>query len=152
MGDTKLDKQSRETCSDSDAAGFTLVEMLVVLGIIVLLAGMIAPQVIRYLGSARSQTASVQIKNIESALELYYLDNGQYPNDAEGLSALTQSPAGLKTWRGPYLKQASAVTDPWGKVYVYKQPGDHGNFDLSSFGRDGVQGGDGEDKDLQNWR
>ncbi len=132
--------------------GFTLVEMLVVLGIIVLLAAMIAPQVIRYLGAARSQTASVQIKNIESALELYFLDNGHYPTDNEGLKALVEAPQSGPSWHGPYLKQASAITDPWGRPYIYKQPGDHGNFDLSSLGRDGAPGGEGENKDLQNWQ
>ena len=131
--------------------GFTLVEMLVVLGIIVLLAAMVAPQVIRYLGSARSETAAIQLKNIESALELYYLDTGQYPNKNDGLKALLEQPASLAGWRGPYIKKSSGILDPWGKVYIYKLPGEHGNFDLSSLGRDGLPGGEGEDKDLQNW-
>jgi general secretion pathway protein G len=132
----------------SDNAGFTLVELLVVLGIIALLAAMVAPQVIRYLGSARSETASVQLKNIESALELYYLDNSKYPTE---LKDLVESPSGSAEWRGPYLKKASALNDPWGHAYIYKLPGEHGNFDLSSFGRDGAAGGEGEDKDLVSW-
>ena len=128
--------------------GFTLVELLVVLGIIALLAAMVAPQVIRYLGSARSETALVQLKNIESALELYYLDTGKYP---EQLSALVEAPASATDWHGPYLKKSNGLLDPWGKPYSYKMPGEHGSFDLSSFGRDGVVGGEGEDKDLQSW-
>ena len=139
------------TSLSGNQEGFTLVEMLVVLGIIVLLAAMVAPQVIRYLGSARSQTASVQIKNLESALELYYLDTGKYPSEGEGLKALVAAPEGLEAWHGPYIKNDAGINDPWGRAYVYKQPGEHGNFDLSSLGRDGVAGGDGEDKDLQNW-
>ena len=132
----------------SNQAGFTLIELLVVLGIIALLAALVAPQVIRYLGSARAETAGVQLKNIESALELYYLDNGKYPTD---LKDLVEAPAGSNDWRGPYLKKTGALMDPWGKIYVYKIPGEHGKFDLSSFGRDGSQGGEGEDKDLVNW-
>ncbi|MDE2385447.1 MAG: type II secretion system major pseudopilin GspG [Alphaproteobacteria bacterium] len=132
-------------------AGFTLVEMLVVLGIIVLLAAMVAPQVIRYLGTAKSQTAAIQLKNIESALELYYLDEGQYPSQNDGLKALVEQPANAPAWHGPYLKKGSGTVDPWGRPYLYKQPGEHGNFDLSSLGRDGQAGGEGEDRDLQNW-
>ena len=117
-----------------------------------MLAAMIAPQVIRYLGTARSQTASVQIKNVESALELFYLDSGRYPSEAEGLKALVEAPKGLSTWHGPYLKHSSAIIDPWKKPYIFRQPGEHGNFDVSSLGRDGVLGGEGEDKDVLNWQ
>lgn len=132
----------------ANEGGFTLVELLVVLGIIALLAAMVAPQVIKYLGSARSETASVQLKNIESALELYYLDTGKYP---EQLSVLVEAPVDTTDWRGPYLKKSISLIDPWGKPYSYEVPGEHGTFDLSSLGRDGVAGGEGEDKDLMNW-
>jgi general secretion pathway protein G len=144
-----LKKPTTRSLQNED--GFTLVELLVVLGIIALLAAMVAPQVIRYLGSARSETAGVQLKNIESALELYYLDTGKYPDETAGLKSLIETPAGAQGWRGPYLKRNSGLLDPWGRAYIYKQPGEHGNFDLSSFGRDGAAGGEGEDKDLVSW-
>lgn len=134
-----------------EQAGFTLLELLVVLGIIALLAALIAPSVVRYLGSARTDTAQAQLKNIESAIELYYLDTGTYPTPDAGLSALTESPANVTNWRGPYIKRKEGLTDPWGKAYVYKTPGEHGSYDLYSLGRDGKEGGDGEDQDLVNW-
>jgi general secretion pathway protein G len=134
-----------------DERGFTLVELLVVLGIIAMLAAMVAPQVIRYLGSARAETAGLQLKNIESALELYYLDMGKYPDQTTGLKELVEPGVAATDWRGPYLKRNAALLDPWGKPYIYKQPGEHGNFDLSTLGRDAAAGGVGEDKDLVNW-
>jgi general secretion pathway protein G len=131
--------------------GFTLVEMLVVLGIIALLMALVAPQVMKYLGSAKSQTAAAQLKNIESALELYYLDNGEYPSAEQGIAALNVQPAGVTLWRGPYIKQKIGLIDPWGKPYVYRVPSEHGAFDLFSLGKDGAEGGEGESKDLINW-
>jgi general secretion pathway protein G len=131
--------------------GFTLVELLVVLGIIAMLAALVAPQVIRYLGQARSDTASAQLKNVESALELYYLDNGQYPSKEDGLAALVVAPASAKAWRGPYLKRKDGLTDPWGKAFTYNFPGEKGQYDVFSLGRDGQPGGEGEDKDLTSW-
>jgi general secretion pathway protein G len=131
--------------------GFTLVELLVVLGIIALLAAVVAPQVIRYVSDARIETAGVQLKNIESALELYYLDAGQYPTTEQGLEALVTAPAGVETWRGPYIKLAKGVTDPWGQKFGYKQPGEHGAMDVFTLGRDKAAGGEGEDRDVVNW-
>jgi general secretion pathway protein G len=142
LEDVHLKKPTTRSFKNED--GFTLVVLLVVLGIIALLAAMVAPQVIRYLGSARSETAGVQLKNIESALELYCLDTGKYPDESAGLKSLIEAPAATQGWRGPYLKRTSGLLDPWGKPYVYKQPGEHGNFDLSSLGRDGAAGGEGE--------
>lgn len=132
-------------------AGFTLVELLVVLGIIALLMTLVAPQVIRYLSDARSETATVQLKNIESALELYYLDTGQYPSNEAGPRSLVEQPADTTGWRGPYLKKDSGLLDPWRREFVYRLPGKHGSYDLYSLGRDGALGGDGENRDVVNW-
>jgi general secretion pathway protein G len=128
--------------------GYTLMELLVVLGIIALLVALVAPQVIRYLGDARSGTARAQIKNIESALELYYLDSGIYPSSQDGLLSLVKQPPGSQNWKGPYLKQASGLSDPWGKPYVYASPGKSAVFEIVSLGRDGKPGGAGEDADI----
>ncbi len=136
---------------DDGQAGFTLVELLVVLGIIALLAAVVAPQVIRYVGDARIETARVQVKNIESALELYFLDVGQYPETEQGLDALVTAPAGVETWHGPYIKLKKGIVDPWGQTFGYKQPGEHGNVDVFTLGRDKTVGGEGEDKDIVNW-
>ena len=139
------------TKQNSAEEGFTLVELLVVLGIIALLAAVVAPQVIRYVSDARVETARVQLKNIESALELYYLDAGQYPTTEQSLEALVTAPAGVETWRGPYIKLAKGIVDPWGQKFGYKQPGEHGAMDVFSLGRDKAAGGEGEDRDILNW-
>jgi general secretion pathway protein G len=131
--------------------GFTLVELLVVLGIIALLMALVAPQVIRYLSDAKSDTAVAQLKNIESALELYYLDTGEYPTNEAGTRSLVEQPPNAKGWRGPYLKREQGLLDPWGKEYVYRLPGEHGAYDLYSLGRDEALGGDGENQDVVNW-
>jgi general secretion pathway protein G len=144
----KLDMHKKQVNGDD---GFTLVELLVVLGIIALLAAVVAPQVIRYVRDARVETAKVQLKNIESALELYYLDAGQYPATEQGLEALVTAPAGVETWRGPYIKLAKGIVDPWGQKFSYKQPGEHGALDLFTLGRDKAAGGEGEDRDIMNW-
>jgi general secretion pathway protein G len=132
-------------------AGYTLLELLVVLGIIAALTALVAPQVIRYLGEAKSDSAKVQVQNLQSALELYYLDTGSYPTTEQGLTALIADTNNLAGWKGPYLKRKEGIEDPWGRQYVYKLPGEHGTFDLYSFGRDGAQGGSGEDSDVVNW-
>jgi general secretion pathway protein G len=134
----------------SSQDGYTLMELLVVLGIIALLVALVAPQVIRYLGDARSGTARAQIKNIESALELYYLDSGSYPSAQDGLAALVKQPPGSQNWKGPYMKQQSGLNDPWGKPYVYASPGKAAAFEIVSLGRDGKPGGEGEDADIQS--
>lgn len=132
-------------------AGFTLVELLVVLGIIALLATLVGPRVLGYFSKAKSQTAEVQIRNLQSAIDLYFLDVGAYPDAETGLSGLVESPAGVKNWNGPYLTVKSGLLDPWGNAYVYSAPGEHGAFDLVSLGRDGQAGGEGEDRDLVSW-
>ncbi len=132
-------------------AGFTLLELLVVLAILGLLAAIVGPQVIKYLGSSKAKTASVQARNVAASLELFRLDAGRYPTEAEGLSALMKAPPSVPIWNGPYLPQASALVDPWGNPYKFKVPGDHGEVDVFSLGSDNASGGSGEAKDVGNW-
>jgi general secretion pathway protein G len=132
-------------------AGFTLLELLVVLTILGLLAAIAGPQVLKYLGSSRSQTAKVQIQNIVASLELFYLDIGRYPADAEGLKALVEAPPSLTNWNGPYLSKVEALIDPWSNPYQYRSPGRQGKVDVFSLGNDGAEGGTGEAKDIGNW-
>ena len=132
-------------------AGFTLLELLIVLGIIALIGALVGPQVLGYLGKAKSETAQVQIRNLESAVELYYLDVGDYPPERVGLAALVEAPADAQTWSGPYLKKRDGIVDPWGRPYEYRMPGQHGAFDVFSLGRDGREAGDGEDGDVTSW-
>jgi general secretion pathway protein G len=128
--------------------GFTLLELLVVLGIITLLVTLAYPQVTRYLGTARTETARAQMSAIASALELFALDNGGFPSQQAGLSALAKAPPGLKTWRGPYLKKAEGLVDPWGRPYQYRAPGRNAPFEIVTLGRDNAAGGTGEDQDV----
>jgi general secretion pathway protein G len=128
--------------------GFTLLELLVVLGILALLAAIAYPQVLRYLGAARTETAKAQIGALATSLELYALDNGGFPSQQAGLSALIQAPQGAKRWRGPYLKKAEGLLDPWGTPYHYRIPGRSSPFELGTLGRDNAAGGDGEDQDI----
>jgi len=135
----------------SREGGFTLLELLVVLAILGLLAAIVAPQVLRYLGTSRTQTAKVQIENVSAALDHFQLDVGRYPTQDEGLDALVQQPPSATGWNGPYLKRASALTDPWGVKYVYRIPGKHGDADVYSLGSDHAEGGTGEAQDVGNW-
>ena len=132
-------------------SGFTLLELLVVLAIMGMLAAIIAPQVIRYLGTSRTQTAHVQIQNVMAALELYRLDVGRYPTAQEGLQALVTAPPTAQNWNGPYLKKESALKDPWGEAYAYQIPGQHGEIDVFTLGSDKAPGGTGEAQDVGSW-
>lgn len=131
--------------------GFTLIEMLVVLAIIGLLAGLVGPQVIKHLGESKTKTARLQIEELSSALDLYRLDVGRYPSGSDGLEALIEAPANAGNWNGPYLRKKKVPLDPWGKPYVYVSPGEHGKFDLYTLGADEKEGGEGEDQDVVSW-
>jgi general secretion pathway protein G len=131
--------------------GFTLVELLVVLVILGLIAAFAAPQVIKYLGSAKTDAAGIQIERLSGVLDLYRLEVGRYPTASEGLEALLEAPVDAANWNGPYIKKADALNDPWGRPYVYESPGEHGDFDLYTLGADGADGGDGEDQDVTSW-
>ncbi|MDO6965238.1 type II secretion system major pseudopilin GspG [Rhizobium alvei] len=129
-------------------AGFSLVELLVVLAIIGLLSALVAPRVLNYLSTAKVETAKIQIKNLQSALELFYIDAGRYPTNDEGLSALAKKPADVTAWSGPYLKDADMLKDPWGNAFLYSAPEDGGEALVKSLGRDGREGGSELDEDL----
>ena len=131
-------------------AGFTLLELLVVIVIIGLLAGLVAPRYFDQVGKSNTKIASAQINSLEKALDQYRLDIGAYPTTEQGLPALFVKPNGVEKWQGPYLKKP-APPDPWGRPYRYKSPGDHGDYDLISFGADGQAGGTGENVDVSNW-
>lgn len=132
------------------ASGFTLLELLVVMVIIGLLAAYVAPRYFSQVGKSEVRAAQAQISALTSALNTYRLDVGQYPTDEQGLAALTARPAGAAKWDGPYL-QKSVPADPWGRPYLYKSPGVHGEFDLYSHGKDGQAGGTGDAADVTSW-
>lgn len=122
-------------------AGFTLAEMLVVLAIIGLIVGLVGPRVLSYLSDSKVKAAQIQMENLSSALDLYYLDTGRYPSSEDGLAALVRRPANATVWNGPYLKNASVPKDPWGHDYLYRAPGQNGPYDVGSLGPDGREGG-----------
>ncbi len=133
-------------------AGFTLIEMLVVITIIGLIMALVAPRVLNYLAESKVKAARIQIASLGSALDLYYLDVGHYPTSSEGLTALVERPGNLTTWNGPYLKGDVVPEDPWGHPYVYRAPGEHGPYDIISYGADGQQGGTGTASDITSWQ
>jgi general secretion pathway protein G len=132
-------------------AAFTLIELLVVLAIIGLLAAIASPQVMKHLGHAKTQTAKLEIKNLGVALDLYRIDVGSYPKQEQGLAALMQQPTGVEAWKGPYLDKKTALNDPWGQPYIYRIPGQHGDYDLLSYGADKAEGGTSDNEDVTNW-
>jgi general secretion pathway protein G len=132
-------------------SGFTLLELLVVLGIIALLAGIVGPQVMKHMGASKSKAAKVQIEDLSASLDMYKLDVGKYPTAEQGLSALVERPSDSKRWNGPYLRKNKVPQDPWLNDYRYEYPGKHGAFDLYSFGADEKEGGEGEDQDINSW-
>ncbi len=132
--------------------GFTLVELLVVLAILVLLAGLVGPQVLNQLGGAKSKTARIQIEDLVQATEMFKLDVGRFPTTPEGLQALVVEPASAPGWNGPYLRRRQVPKDPWGNDYLYRNPGEHGDIDIFSLGADGQPGGSGENAVVGNWQ
>jgi len=150
MPDSSAQRLPHRGAAPPADAGFTLLELLVVLGIIALLATVAGPQVLRYLGKARTDTARAQVSAISTALELYALDNGSFPPQEAGLAALLTQPSNASSWHGPYLKRQDALTDPWGRPYGYKFPGRTGSPEVFTLGRDNAPGGTGEDQDISN--
>lgn len=136
-----------------DRAGFTLIEIMVVIVILGLLAALVVPKLIGRTEEAKKTQARVQIRNVQQALELFKLDNGFFPGTDQGLEALVRMPDAGRTpknyRKGGYLDRVPK--DPWGNAYVYVCPGDHGDYDISSYGADGTQGGEGEDEDINSW-
>jgi general secretion pathway protein G len=130
--------------------GFTLLELLVVMVIIGLLAGYVGPRLFAQIGKSEVKAARAQIDALQKALDQYRIDTGRYPTTQQGLSSLVVKPADEPRWAGPYLAKA-VPRDPWGHDYQYRSPGEHGDDDLLSLGRDGRPGGQGEDADLTNW-
>jgi general secretion pathway protein G len=143
-GEINMDERRKER-------GFTLIEILVVMIIIGLLAALVGPRLFGKVGTAKLKTAKAQIELFGTALDALRLDVGRYPTSEEGLKALREKPSGMENWKGPYLPKEIPL-DPWGKPYIYKSPGEHGEYDLISYGLDGAPGGEGENEDVVNWK
>jgi general secretion pathway protein G len=135
---------------DGNEAGYTLVEILVVLAIIALIMGLVGPRVLSYLSDSKVKTARLQITNLAAAVDLYYLDTGSYPSSNDGLQALVTKPSNAASWNGPYLKTSTLPADPWGNPYRYRIPGERVPYAIVSLGADGQEGGTGDKADITN--
>ena len=142
--------QNRRSKIQNSPGGFTLVELLVVMVIIGLLAALVVPRFIRQEEKAKVKATQAQIELLGTALDTLRLDVGRYPTTQEGLNALRRQPGDAQKWDGPYLKKEVPL-DPWGRAYIYRSPGEHGPYDLFSYGADGVPGGEGDNRDVTSW-
>jgi general secretion pathway protein G len=131
--------------------GFTLLELLVVLVVLGLLVSIVGPKYFGQLGKSEAKAAQAQIASLGKALDMYRLDVGHYPATEQGLAALNANPSNEAKWRGPYLQKAVPL-DPWGRPYIYKSPGEHGDYDLFSLGKDGTPGGTDDNADITSWQ
>ena len=131
--------------------GYSLVELLVVMAIIVLLGTIAVPQLLKYLDGAKQDTARAQIESLTATLDLFKLDVGRYPTQEERLDALVARPAEVAGWNGPYVNRKDMLHDPWKRTYSYKSPGEHGDYDLFSYGADDREGGEGSNRDVTSW-
>lgn len=135
----------------SAEAGYTLMELLVVLAILGLLAAIATPMVLHYLDSAKVSTAKTEVSNLAAGLDLYKYDVGRYPTTQEGLQALVSAPEGVDNWNGPYVKKSTKLNDPWGHPYNYRFPGSHAEFDLFSYGAHADTAKNDEKPPIANW-
>jgi general secretion pathway protein G len=130
-------KSIERRCHNRNDAGYTLLELLVVMGILAVLTAVAVPQLMGYFGKAKTQSVELQIENIGTALELYYMENGSYPSASVGLKALVEAPSEAPRWNGPYLKKAKNLLDPWGRPYQYNFPTRDGDYEVYSLGPNG---------------
>src|SRR5579864_8114007 len=149
MRQARQGRQAAAALRRSDA-GFTLVEILVVITIIGLIMAIVGPRVLNYLGESKVKAAKIQIESLSSALDLYYLDMGRYPGSSDGLAALVQRPGNAQEWNGPYLKGGVVPNDPWGHAYMYRSPVEHAPYEIVSYGSDGQEGGAGTAADISS--
>jgi general secretion pathway protein G len=144
-------KEKAASARERRSRGFTLIELLIVMIILGLLAALVAPRMFGKVGSSKQKAAKAQISLFETALDTYRLDVGKFPTSEQGLEALRKKPSDVDNWDGPYLPK-EIPKDPWGNPYEYRYPGEHGDYDILSYGADGQPGGDDEDADVVNWK